>query len=489
MSRTGRIHFSAWMVCFFGLSCTDGDGGSATAEGLYDVIDQINDEICECTACESLDQSCEREVVEDHEDELGSWLRCRTSAANKMLSCVRKAQCDADAINACFEARGDCEEPPDDVQDEIDQELIDECGSIIIGDGDGDGPGPATGGSSGMSGFTQFECDDGSMVGPFSACDGVDDCADGSDETIEACDAAGRTGRFACADRSTIAEYEVCDGQDDCGDRSDETLEACNSVGKVPTVPFTMPMFACMDATEIPLNYVCDSEDDCPMGEDEARCFDCGTTVGSPLVRLSMVCDGVPDCTSGEDERGVGCMSGAGDSFGFVCGNGEITLAQFVCNGRNDCTKGDDEEHCFVCADDPARRMRATMKCDGITDCADHSDEVDCPPVPTAIEQCVAQAATAAGALADEACLTCTCETSITYSLGCDAACWAVLECAQTNCQDVDGGDTLGCISYNCPDYFEFESGANPLVNTTVAACRDVCPILDAVSPAEEPEP
>src|SRR5690349_10482484 len=111
-------------------------------------------------------------------------------------------------------------------------------------------------------------------VNAFRVCDDFDDCTDGSDETLAACEEIGRTGRFACADSSTIADYKVCDGQDDCGDRSDETIEACDTVGKVPTVPITMPMFACMDATEIPLNYVCDSEDDCPTGEDEARCFD-----------------------------------------------------------------------------------------------------------------------------------------------------------------------------------------------------------------------
>jgi hypothetical protein len=489
MSKTGRIHFSAWMVCLFALSCTGDDGGGGTAAGLYDAVNDVNDELCECGVCESLDQSCQREVIEDHEDELASWLRCRTSLTNKLLACVRKAECDANALNACVEDQGECEDPPDDLQDEISQEVVDECGSLIGGDGDGDGPGPATGGSSGMSGFNQFECADGSTAGPFSACDDFDDCADGSDETIEACDEAGRTGRFACADRSTIADYKVCDGQDDCGDRSDETLEACDSVGKVPTVPFTMPMFACMDATEIPLNYVCDSEDDCPTGEDEARCFDCGTTVGSPLVRLSLVCDGIADCISGDDEGGVGCMSGAADSIGFECGNGELTIPQFVCDGRNNCSKGDDEENCFVCADDPARRMRATMKCDGITDCADHSDEVDCPPVPTAVEQCIAQAAPAAGMRADEACLTCTCETSAPVTVACDAACWAVLECAQTNCQDVDGGDTVGCILSNCPDFDAFIDSADPFVNTTAAACRDVCPILDAVSPADEPAP
>ncbi|XP_072032689.1 uncharacterized protein [Amphiura filiformis] len=67
----------------------------------------------------------------------------------------------------------------------------------------------------------EFFCDDGECVTKDWACDGFEDCADGSDEDEDFC--ATCPFQFFCANGLCIDTDNVCDGRNQCRDNSDET--------------------------------------------------------------------------------------------------------------------------------------------------------------------------------------------------------------------------------------------------------------------------
>lgn len=85
-----------------------------------------------------------------------------------------------------------------------------------------------------------FQCLYGACVDGDSVCNGVDDCADGSDEKLRQCRdkprpsvpkrSACRSNQFKCANGQCIDETNICDGSPDCSDRSDETGTVCGSI-------------------------------------------------------------------------------------------------------------------------------------------------------------------------------------------------------------------------------------------------------------------
>jgi len=155
-----------------------------------------------------------------------------------------------------------------------------------------------------------FVCADGEEV-PFAyANDGVEDCADGSDEPTYEEEV------FTCSDDgSEIPMSYVNDGQDDCADGSDEPAYDAN--GDETSV------FICIySGDQIPLSYVNDGIYDCMDETDEQEgysweisSFECED--GADEIDLSQVNDGMADCSDGSDEATVGEGHGYG-SYSFT---------------------------------------------------------------------------------------------------------------------------------------------------------------------------
>ena len=65
---------------------------------------------------------------------------------------------------------------------------------------------------------------------------------------------------------------------------------------------------------------------------------------------------------------------------GFKCADSSTIPHAFVCDLNKDCPKGEDEKNCgtFTCDDGEILASRE-IKCDGVIDCGDESDEPGCP--------------------------------------------------------------------------------------------------------------
>lgn len=145
-------------------------------------------------------------------------------------------------------------------------------------------------------------------------CDGIEHCADGSDEASGYCN--WRTcpdGWFACANHRCVPLRQTCDGVQHCGDGSDETPELC----------------ACADAGSF-------------------RCTD-----GGRCLAARVRCDGQLDCADGSDERNCGASDVATrpqcrDGWVPCANTTECYMRRGHCDGRSDCGDNSDESDCEV---------------------------------------------------------------------------------------------------------------------------------------------
>lgn len=88
----------------------------------------------------------------------------------------------------------------------------------------------------------QFQCKNGQCVSRSNKCNGAINCADGSDETSEACgNEACRSSFFRCKYGACLSAKVRCNGVQECADNSDEDPAICSGSPQ-PTAPITKPV-------------------------------------------------------------------------------------------------------------------------------------------------------------------------------------------------------------------------------------------------------
>jgi len=86
-----------------------------------------------------------------------------------------------------------------------------------------------------------FRCNYGACVNGDSVCNGIQDCVDNSDETQSQCRTTStsnqterprqcKVNQFSCDNGQCIADIDVCDGISNCADGSDEVSTRCKSL-------------------------------------------------------------------------------------------------------------------------------------------------------------------------------------------------------------------------------------------------------------------
>jgi hypothetical protein len=204
---------------------------------------------------------------------------------------------------------------------------------------------------------------------------------------------------FMCGSSEVIPESWRCDFSADCGDASDEldcpgSFQCADGMGFLPgglqcngspecadaSDEAGCPTFMCMDGAEVAEAFKCDGKFDCEDMSDE-------TMAGAGCDTFA--------CTSGPEipkdwqcdgfldccggEPDCADMSDETDCPTFMCTSGETIPLPAQCNGLPDCRDGSDEVDCPTFVCGSGEEVPLDWKCDGEADCRDGSDEADCP--------------------------------------------------------------------------------------------------------------
>ena len=191
-----------------------------------------------------------------------------------------------------------------------------------------------------------FKCENGNCILAHYECNGVKDCADGSDE--EAC---------------TL----VCDS------------ENCFSSCSKPKCRCTQLFYQCSSGGCIPFSHLCDGISHCPYNEDELTCPSQKTTALKPNKCRDKGCQDIQAC------RNNWCRCA------FLGSNKSCFPNSHICVFERDIYGNalycDNTEHLRFCFNHSCPQMfkcRHTYCiplyhiCDGVADCPDESDELIC---------------------------------------------------------------------------------------------------------------
>jgi len=256
-----------------------------------------------------------------------------------------------------------------------------------------------------------FQCNDRRLIFSSQFCDGIVDCADGSDEVTN------QRG-FKC-NRCILPQNNLYDNVLHCNGNSDLCLVESDSC------------FQCLDKRfYISSNQVCDGVNDCFDFSDECLCeeyfynemclrvfrqdaclknnvdiiniinilnlYVTQNSINSPTTKVcrtkfafvqATLCDGVPECKDFSDE----CECSSPPTFCNNSCHSYFLMGDRYCDGTEDpawkyindsaCPKGFDEQDCskrFKCNAKGKVSIDITEVCDGKSDCDDSSDEIYC---------------------------------------------------------------------------------------------------------------
>lgn len=92
-----------------------------------------------------------------------------------------------------------------------------------------------------MLNSSEFHCKDGTCIDNLLTCDGIKNCPDGSDETVDSCiGVICPAFLFRCAYGACVHKSAKCNGKTECIDGSDEV--GCGTTAPVTPTPTPPPV-------------------------------------------------------------------------------------------------------------------------------------------------------------------------------------------------------------------------------------------------------